>query len=107
MPLYVYKCTKCIHSDEYLMKSADSDIALECEMCGQDMHRVFGQINNQVVKWTRRYVDENGRDTVVSSSPPGGSYRTNYRKKKNHGKGEKFVYDIVTDKMVQQNDRRK
>ena len=34
MPIFEYKCKKCNHQFEFLMKSSDDESDLKCENCG-------------------------------------------------------------------------
>lgn len=33
MPLFVYKCVKCNHEDEFLIKRDESDAPKQCDQC--------------------------------------------------------------------------
>jgi putative FmdB family regulatory protein len=63
MPLYVYKCTGCGHTQELIRSVADRDKEALCEECSNVAERVMVFTKNR--DWFRPFVQEDFGETPV------------------------------------------
>ncbi|SDN34257.1 FmdB family zinc ribbon protein [Desulfonauticus submarinus] len=49
MPIFEFKCMKCGHIQEFILKNNDEAIELKCEKCGgEELSRILSQVSYTV-----------------------------------------------------------